>query len=76
MIRHPRPGQRVQIWYARDYAHMMPLHGRVGRVVTVSTGRPRNHGVEVDDGRRVAVPAGNLREVQGEPVSEESHEMV
>jgi hypothetical protein len=63
MLANPRLGQRVQVWYRRDRAAFMPLHGREGTVVVVSRGKPRNHGVEVD-GVLYAVPCGNLRKVQ------------
>lgn len=63
MLTNPRPGTRCQIHYARTYAGQMPYHGAVGRIVLASQAkRGRNHLVELDDGRRVSVPAGNLRE--------------
>uniref|UniRef100_I2Q079 Uncharacterized protein n=1 Tax=Desulfovibrio sp. U5L TaxID=596152 RepID=I2Q079_9BACT len=63
MLTNPRPGQRCRIHYARAYAHTMPHHGAVGRIVLVSqVRRGRNHLVELDGGQRVTVPAGNLRE--------------
>jgi hypothetical protein len=60
MLSRPKLGQRVQVHYAREYARWMPLHGRVGVVAVVGTGRPRNHGVEID-GEVYVLPAGNLR---------------
>jgi hypothetical protein len=51
----------VQVWYNRRLAVIMPLHGKVGRVVVVARGKgPRNHGVLID-GRLWVVPCGNLR---------------
>jgi len=41
---------------------MMPLHGRMGIVVSVGIGRPRNHLVLVDN-EQVIVPGGNIRPV-------------
>ncbi len=61
MLINPRPGTPCRIHYARSYAHLMPYHGAEGRIVLSSQGRPRNHLVELNDGRRVVVPAGNLR---------------
>lgn len=62
MMANPKLGQRVQIWYAKRYAHTMPLHGKFGTVVVVSKGKPRNHGVAVD-GVMYAIPCGNLNKV-------------
>ena len=44
-------------------AHTMPLHGKLGTVVIVCKGKPRNHGVEVD-GVLFGVPCVNLRKIQ------------
>lgn len=64
MIIHPRPGSHVQIWYRREVAPHMPLHGRVVIVGAASRGPgPRNHAIEVE-GRVYSVPAGNLRRAQ------------
>lgn len=60
MMLNPRKGQRVQCWYRKPVCHLFSLHGKVGTVVIVSRGKPRNHGVEVD-GRFYVVPCGNLR---------------
>ncbi len=60
MVSSPRPGQRVQCWYASRFAHLWLYHGRVGVVRVVGKGRPRSHGVELG-GVVVVVPAGNLR---------------
>lgn len=59
MLLNPKPGQYVRVWYGRKYAHLMPLHGRTGTVVIISAGRPRNHGILVDN-RLYIVPCGNL----------------
>lgn len=59
MMLNPRLGQPVRVRYARHYARHMPLHDRVGSVVIVSRGRPRNHGVRID-GVVYAIPCGNL----------------
>ncbi len=72
MISNPKKGQRVQIWYAvtpkrigeRAPSEYMPHHAAVGRVTISGRGRPRNHGVLLDTGEFVAIPAGNLRKVQ------------
>ena len=60
MLSSPRIGTAVQCWYAAPARPARPLHGLTGVVVTVSRGRPRNHGVLID-GRVYAVPCGNLR---------------
>ncbi len=60
MIFHPRVNQRVRVHYTRRAAAHMPLHGKVGVVRVVATGRgPRNVGVEID-GRVFVIPRGNL----------------
>jgi ribosomal protein L21E len=61
MVTSPRLGQRVRIHYASSYAQSMPHHGKRGVVAIVCHGRPRNHGVALDDGTFVVVPAGNLQ---------------
>ncbi len=61
MIRSPRIGQHVQVWYRASKRGVATYHGRVGTVVVVGRGPgPRNHGVLVG-GDLVIVPAGNLR---------------
>lgn len=60
MISNPRPGQRVQVWYAAKRLPM-PWHGQTGTVEIVGRSRPRNHGIRVG-AALVVVPAGNLRE--------------
>jgi hypothetical protein len=63
VLANPKLGQLVQIWYAKRYAHTMPLHGKIGEVVIVCKARRcRNHGIEID-GQMYAVPCGNLRKV-------------
>jgi len=63
MMANPKPGQRVQVWYARRYAHTMPLHGKIGTVkIANRRGKPRNHGIEID-GVLWVIPCGNLRKV-------------
>ena len=59
MICYPKPGQRVRIRYRAGVREHMPLHDRVGVVVIVGRGKPRNHGVQVD-GCLYVVPCGNL----------------
>jgi len=59
MLVHPRLHERVTIHYAARYGRYMPLQDRQGVVVLVGTGKPRNHGIEVD-GRVYCVPCGNL----------------
>lgn len=64
MLTNPRPGTPCRIHYARSYAHTMPHHEAQGRIVVASQGKAgRNHLVELPDGQRVAVPAGNLEKV-------------
>ena len=65
MMSNPSIGDAVELCYAKAKRHIHGgLHGARGRVVVVSRGRPRNHGVEIN-GRVVIVPAGNLRRVGG-----------
>ena len=51
------------MWYRTTLRDYMPLHGKIGKVVRVSRGRPRNHVIEID-GEEYAVPFGNLIEVE------------
>ena len=62
MLVNPRMGQEVMVWYGKGYCRDMPHHGRRGRVVIRSTGKPRNHCIDID-GIRVAVPCGNLQKL-------------
>ena len=59
MLVNPRLNQKVQVWYAKSYCSTMPLHGKIGKIVTVGSGKPRNHGVEIG-GKFYVVPCGNL----------------
>lgn len=61
MISWPKVGQRVQVWYRKEWAWYMPHHGKLGTIEIACRGRPRNHGVLLDDGISTVVPAGNLR---------------
>lgn len=67
MIRRPREGQRVQLWYAAPRRRIAPHHGAVGVVAIVGRGPgPRNAGVDVG-GRVVVVSGGNLRAAGDRP---------
>jgi len=64
MLSNPRSGQSVRIVYSKmkrpaACSQGEPLHGRIGRIVIPSRGKPRNHGVKID-GRIVVIPAGQL----------------
>lgn len=62
MIANPKKRDRVQCWYGPRARGAMPHHGRVGIVVIVGTGTPRNHGVAFFGAKGiVTVPCGNLR---------------
>jgi len=66
MIRFPKPGQRVQLWYRKSATRTMPHHASFGTVVAFGIGRgPRNVAVQLEAGGVVVVPRGNLR-VYGE----------
>lgn len=60
---NPKPFSLARIHYRKDIAPLMPHHGKTGRIVVVSKGRPRNHGVELQDGTIVCVPCGNLNRI-------------
>lgn len=64
MMANPKVGQKVKVWYKKKLADWFPLHGKVGVVVIVSKGKPRNHGVEID-GVMYVIPCGNLFKVEG-----------
>lgn len=59
MLIFGRIGQTVRIHYNERVAPTMPYHGRYGKLVVLSNGKPRNHGVEID-GKIVVVPCGNI----------------
>ena len=59
MVSNPKVGDVVRVHYKKQAAPHMPHHGRTGVVRIASSGRPRNHGVDID-GRIIAIPAGNL----------------
>lgn len=64
MLTCPRIGQQVVLHYNRRMVDSgaARYHGRVGTVVIRSTkGKPRNHGIRLDDGTLVVVACGNLR---------------
>lgn len=61
MIVRPRKGEVVGIRYRESVRRIAPHHGATGVVRVVSRGPgPRNHGVEMADGRLVVVPCGQL----------------
>lgn len=61
MIWKPKLGQRVEIRYAKNRAHLFPRHGCKGVVCVSGTGqRAVNVLVRLDDGADVIVPRGNL----------------
>lgn len=60
MLANPQPGARVRVHYRKAIAEIMPHHGKTGTVVVACKGRPRNHGVLLDDGTLTAIPCGNL----------------
>lgn len=63
MMANPNKGQLVRVHYAKRYAHIMPYHGKIGRVVVVCKAKKcRNHGVEID-GQMIVIPCGNLYKV-------------
>lgn len=63
MIFGPKTGECVQLWYAKAFAHLWPFHGRFGVVRIVGSGKPRNHGIEID-GKIVVVPCGNIKRAE------------
>ncbi len=68
MIWHPRPGQRIELRYRPAMRGVCP-HGQRGTVEIVASGRIVNCQVWLDDGRRVIVPRGNLRDESKATVS-------
>lgn len=61
MLSAPAVGQRVALRYRPALRGLVGgLHGARGTIVLAGRGRPRNHLVRLDDGRRVIVPAGHL----------------
>ncbi len=67
MLANPKRGERVVVHYRTKPAggmpapaEWMPYHGRHGEITIVSRGKPRNHGVRLDDGTETVIPCGNL----------------
>ncbi len=61
MVSNPKSGTRVRINYRKKLREVMPFHGRTGTVEIPGRGKPRNHGVRLDQcNTMVVVPAGNL----------------
>ena len=64
MLRNATIGQAVELRYRAPLRPTTGLHGHRGEIVVAGRGRPRNHGVRLDDGRVVIVPAGHVRRVE------------
>ena len=64
MLSSPQVGTRVELRY-RPSMRAITSHGQRGTVVIVGRKRPRNHGVRLDSGQVVIVPAGNLAKEAG-----------
>lgn len=60
MIANPKPGTRVRLAYALKRRKFFTLHDKLGTVVVVGRGRPKNHLVRLDGGGLVVVPCGHL----------------
>lgn len=62
MIANPKQNDLVELRY-NPKARQMPgsLHAKAGQVIIAGRGKPRNHGIVLNDGRFVVVPCGNLR---------------
>lgn len=63
VLANPKHGTLCRIHYSAKKAPFMPHHGKIGRVVVVSKGKPRNHGVEID-GKIVCFACGNLMKTE------------
>lgn len=59
MLSNPRIGQRVVLHYRASVRPITP-HGQQGTILVRGRGKPRNHLVLLDDGRKVVVPCGNI----------------
>ena len=61
MLTNPRIGQPACIHYRKNMKSM-PYYHRVGRIAAKSFGKPRNHLIQLDFGKKekVIVPCGNL----------------
>jgi hypothetical protein len=71
MIWRPTPGQRVELHYKKSMRDWVGLHLACGTVEHVNNGPgPINAVVRLDDGRRVAVPRGNLFNKEFQEVEE------
>jgi hypothetical protein len=63
MLANPKIGHRVRLVYAAAKRAYFDLHNESGVIVVAGRGKPRYHLVELDNGRRVVVPCGNLVKV-------------
>lgn len=61
MLSNPKIGQRVVLHYREQLRGVVLWHGKRGVVIERGTGKPRNHLVQLTDGTRLVVPAGNLK---------------
>jgi ribosomal protein L21E len=59
MIFGPKIGEKVLVHYRKSVAPFMPYHGRIGVIIRVANGRPKNIGVQIGD-ERIVFPCGNL----------------
>lgn len=59
MLSNPKPNQRCRIRYRKGLRDHMPYHDRIATVVIPGRGKPRNHGVRIDD-TLIAIHAGQL----------------
>lgn len=62
MIWTPKPGQRIQIRYAKAARAAVGHHGATGTVITAARGPgPRNAAIQIDGAAApIIVPRGNL----------------
>lgn len=69
MLTNPRPGMIAQIWYRKrpyyGWEKVSPGHGHLCFILYSGKGKPRNHLVELLNGYKMIVPAGNLRKPKG-----------
>lgn len=65
MLVNPCINQAVEIRYNPKIRHSelgSTLHGKIGRVVVIGRGKPRNHGIDIE-GVMYVIPCGNINKL-------------
>ncbi len=75
MLINPKINQLVQLKYSKKKWPKALLQGKIGKIVIVGRGKPRNHAIEID-GIVYVVPCGNMFSVTEEKIIDIQSEAV